>query len=159
MAKRGPKPQPTKLRIAHGNPGKRPIVDVAKGPSPSRPEMPAWLGAVAQAKWRSVVPQIEATGVLAAVDVDIIAAYCVACQRLQVADEAIAKADLTISRGTGGLAPHPLIAIQDKAIRTIEKLGALLGLNPHSRRGWLDGGDDGDGEVDPIDELLDDEPA
>lgn len=170
MAKRGPKPQSPGLRLVHGNPGKRPLAAGVRGPDAGRPKMPSWLGKIAKAKWRALVPQLEQLGILTVVDGDVIAAYCSAWEEFEAATRVL-TADVTrcqecgvnggrfSSRGTGGLAHHPAVAMQRSAWKAIQSFAAILGLNPSVRRGWL-GGDGDDDEADPLDKFLDgDKPA
>jgi P27 family predicted phage terminase small subunit len=158
MAKRGPKPQNPQLRVVHGNPGKRPPAKVGRGPAAARPKMPAWLGKVAKAKWRALIPQLEQLGILTAVDGDVLAAYCLAWEELQEATHLL-QVSRTICRGSGALAAHPAVAMQRSAWKAVEKFAALLGLNPHARRGWLEGNQEE--ETDPLKawEAGDDKPA
>ena len=43
MGKRGPRPQPTQLRLVRGNPGKRAINKLEPKPDGGIPAKPAWL--------------------------------------------------------------------------------------------------------------------
>ena len=120
--------------------------------------MPAWLGKVAKAKWRALIPQLEQLGILTVVDGDVLAAYCSAWEEFEATTKILtstADGDGRFSsRGTGGLAPHPAVAMQRSAWRAIKDFAALLGLNPSVRRGWL--GSDKDEEADPLDEFMGD---
>ena len=157
MAKRGPKPQSPRLRVIHGNPSKRPVAGEGRGPAAARPKMPAWLGKIAKAKWRQLIPQLEDLGILTVVDGDVLATYCLAWEELQAATELLQK-DRTVNRGTGALAPHPAVAMQRSAWKAVKEFAALLGLNPSVRRGWDMGEQQED--VDPLTAFLgDDQPA
>ena len=72
----GPAPEPTALKLARGNPGKRALNDREPKPKRGRPRCPDWLDRTGRAKWREVVPQLDAMGVLTKIDGSALARYC-----------------------------------------------------------------------------------
>ena len=55
MARRGPKPTPTALKLLRGNPGKRPInVDEPQPRPVESPGASPWLDETAAALWRTL---------------------------------------------------------------------------------------------------------
>lgn len=76
MGKRGPKPEPTVLKIAKGNPGKRPLNKREPLPPVSRVVPPDWLSGVALEKWQEVVPLLLDMGVMTDADIGAVARYC-----------------------------------------------------------------------------------
>jgi len=78
MSTRGPKPKPSHLKLAAGNPGKRPInANEPKPPELDRPPTcPKYLGKVAAAEWKRVVRDLWKMKCLAGIDVAILAGYC-----------------------------------------------------------------------------------
>ena len=76
MGKRGPKPEPTKLRILKGNPGKRPLNDREPKVSGKMPSPPIWLMPEAKREWRRVGPWLYSQGLLSAEYRAAFAAYC-----------------------------------------------------------------------------------
>jgi P27 family predicted phage terminase small subunit len=77
MGKRGPRPEPTILKVVKGNPGKRPLNASEPAPARDRIEPPSWLSDASLAKWHEVVPKLMAMRVMTNADVDAIARYCV----------------------------------------------------------------------------------
>jgi P27 family predicted phage terminase small subunit len=72
---RGPAPKPTRLRVLHGGHPER-INRNEPQPAALPVECPTYLSEAARAKWVELAPHLEVMGVLTAVDVDLLAAYC-----------------------------------------------------------------------------------
>lgn len=89
---RGRKPTPTHLKLAAGNPGKRPLP--AGEPTPpalaKAPAAPAHLGAIAKAEWKRVARDLWLMKCLAGVDVQTLAGYCDAFETWILAKRQIA---------------------------------------------------------------------
>ena len=62
MAKPGPKPQPTNLKIIRGNPGKRDLNSNEPQPDMVMPDPPDTLSDEARAQWDVVAPQLHTMG-------------------------------------------------------------------------------------------------
>lgn len=88
---RGRKPEPTALKLLRGNPGKRAINKREPKPRKVRPRCPTWLDADAKAKWKQLIPELEAVGVLTIIDGDALANYCQVWARWKRAEEFIQK--------------------------------------------------------------------
>jgi len=71
-----PRPIPTKLKLARGNPGKRPLNDAEPEPRPGVPAPPSWLTKDGRDHWYKVVPELSQMGVLTLIDADTLAEYC-----------------------------------------------------------------------------------
>lgn len=91
MGRRGPPPEPTQLKILKGNPGRRRLNQNEPQPEQSKPRCPIWLNIVAKRKWRSVVKQLDAMGVVTQVDGDALANYCQTWARWREMEEFIDK--------------------------------------------------------------------
>lgn len=76
MGKRGPKPEPTVLKIARGNPGKRKLNRSEPTPPSSGVAPPDYLDGIALARWHEVVPLLLGMGVMTVADVGTLARYC-----------------------------------------------------------------------------------
>lgn len=76
MGKRGRKPQPTVLKIARGNPGKRKLNQSEPVPPADAIEPPEWVTGKALEKWNVVVPMLTDMGVMTNADIETIARYC-----------------------------------------------------------------------------------
>ncbi len=143
MGKRGPKPKPTALKVANGNPGKRKLN--AAEPKPQLvgcPEPPEWLDAVARECWVRHVDELERLGLLTQLDVDLLAAYCVAysdyrAARERIQDESIGR--VQVFRDDKGVVKATQVSaewtIAKQALEQMKRLGAEFGMGPASRTG------------------------
>ncbi len=140
MGKRGPKPQPTRLRILRGNPSKRAIRKREPTPDPAMPAPPASLSGPVLAKWHEIAPRLHAMRVLTQADADALAIYCTNWVRWR---ESVAWADehgstVTIRNDKGEvrfLAIAPQVTAGFKALDYVIKLGDRFGLSPSARAG------------------------
>ena len=71
-----PRPTPTALKIAKGNPGKRPLNLLEPQPSRQLPACPDYLPEGAKAAWNSLVPELCRIGVLTKIDMNLVERYC-----------------------------------------------------------------------------------
>ena len=89
----GPRPIPTHLKLLRGNPGHQKLNKNEPQPArtPEPPECPSFLGSYALDEWCRIAPELHALGLLTALDVMPLSAYCVACQHWREAEEALAR--------------------------------------------------------------------
>jgi len=75
MGKRGPRKTPTAVLKLHGS---RKLEQRGNEPTPpsGRPTCPTFLSKYAKTTWRSIVPHLEAMGVLSKIDGRTLARYC-----------------------------------------------------------------------------------
>ena len=138
MGRRGPQPQPNKLKLLRGNPGKRKI---PKEPEPTLgiPDRPDFLNDVAIAEWDRVVPELYGLGLLALVDGSSLAAYCQSYARYVEAEEFLNVNGSTYEtvRKDGSLhyAKFPQVEISRQSAQAMHRFAAAFGLNPSSRSG------------------------
>lgn len=76
MGKRGPKPKPTALKRAEGNPGRRTLRDGEPVPPVGPIAPPAWLNERAAAIWNELAPALITMQVLTPVDRLTFGRYC-----------------------------------------------------------------------------------
>lgn len=76
MGLRGPAPKPTALKIAAGNPGKRPLNTAEPVPPAGIAEPPDWLGDEARKIWFQLVPRLVRSGLARSLDDVALARYC-----------------------------------------------------------------------------------
>lgn len=94
MGKRGPKPTPRAIlklqgsRLADYNPD-QPEPDLAI------PRMPAWLLPMAKTKWKELVRELDALGVIATLDATALATFCQAYARYRECETYVSKHGLT----------------------------------------------------------------
>jgi P27 family predicted phage terminase small subunit len=134
---------PTHLRLLRGNPGKRPI---KPEPEPSVPEMlpepPSFLSVDAVNEWWRVVPELRALGLLTVLDVQPLAAYCVAYSHWIAAEQALAQMaaedsnfnGLMITGSTGSRMANPLVKIARNAAADMLRFAGEFGMTPHIAR-------------------------
>src|SRR5258707_15348900 len=88
----GPPPQPINLRVLRGNPGKRAF---RRGLEPERPAEPpealAFLVGHACDEWYRIAGGLHQLGLLTALDVMPLAAYCQAYATWRAAEELLAQ--------------------------------------------------------------------
>jgi len=134
MGRRGPAPQPTNIRILHGNPSKRALNKQEPQPRRERPSCPRWLIGEAHKEWKRVVPELDRLGLLTIVDRAALTTYCQAWARY-------VEAEAMLSQYGSVLKAKNSDYIQVSPYATISKQNALLvkafcqefGLTPASR--------------------------
>jgi len=156
MGSRGPAPTPTRLKVLRGETRPSRLNHAAPEPRGGRPRQPADLSPAASAVWRRVLREMGATGVISAVDADILRAYCEAVSRYAYAAAALEQVGpLITAAGSGArrgeLVKNPLHqVVRDNAL-LVRALARELGLTPAARVG-LTGHHEP--EADPFDAFL-----
>jgi P27 family predicted phage terminase small subunit len=143
MGQRGPSPKPTALRILQGNPGKLKLNPNEPQPMKAAADVPppAWLVQRAREVWTRLRPDLPW---LTIADVDLFAAYCSSFTRWREAEDFLEAHGLTFvvreaagKKGTLGkikfIQQWPQVAIAQKCLLMMCKLGGELGLSPASR--------------------------
>lgn len=130
---RGRRPKPTALKAIEGNPGKRPLPENEPKFS-TRTTCPTFLDDDAKSCWRRLYPKLLQSGVLKAVDRDVLAAYCSAYSTWKKADEFLKKQKSQVYKTASKvLKPWPQIAIRNAALDRMATYGAKLGIGPADR--------------------------
>ena len=140
MGKRGPRPQPTKLKILRGNPGNRPINKSEPQPSADGVVMPPHLGEVAAAKWAEVLPLLQAVKVMTRADIEALARYCDTYEwwlatRAKLKKEGDTYPILNDKGDVKYIAQRPEVSIAHKLAVQLRQLEQDFGLNPSARTG------------------------
>lgn len=134
MGRRGPAPQPQKLKLLRGNPGKRPLKKQRPAPTPdSKVSCPEWLSPAAKTEWRRVAPQLARIGLLTGLDRAVLAGYCdsyatwVECTRFvqEHGEHYIAP--------NGQLRRWPQAERAKQAAQAMRAFASEFGLTPNSR--------------------------
>ena len=142
MAKTGPKPKPTKLKLLEGNPGKRKINKNEPRPASIAPTCPDWLLDWAKKEWKRLSPQLEALGILTDIDRAAFAGYCQSYAKWKAAEQFLKKHGTTYKipkRDRDGnitsvyMAPFPEVAIARASLEQLRQFAAEFGLSPPSR--------------------------
>ncbi|MGB6350497.1 MAG: phage terminase small subunit P27 family [Pseudolabrys sp.] len=133
---------PTHLKLLRGNPGKRPVKPEPEPPVPETlPEPPSFLPTDAINEWWRVVPELRALGLLTALDVMPLAAYCMAYAHWIAAEHALAQMaaedqdfkGLLIKGSTGAYLTNPLVKIARNAAADMLRFAAEFGMTPRAR--------------------------
>lgn len=131
MAKGRP-PKPNAVKMAEGNPGKRPLPEEPALDS-RKPICPAFLSKEAKSEWHRVVGDLHSAGLLKKVDTTILALYCQAR-----ADYIHAKKNIE-TKGYVSISPNGYpqksawLTIRDKAFDQLMKCIQELGMTPVAR--------------------------
>lgn len=140
MGKRGPRPQPTELKILRGNPGKRRLNKNEPKPASGGIVMPSHLGDIAQVKWGELLPLLQAVKVMTGADVEALARYCDTYEWWLATREKLRKEGDTypILNDAGDIkyiAQRPEVSIAHKLATQLRQLEQDFGLNPSARTG------------------------
>lgn len=148
----GRRPKPTALKELAGNPGKRPLNK--REPKPRKKQgmpVPRHLREEARREWRRLRPELEAAGLLTAVDADALALYCETYATWVEATAQAQKEGLIVYTDKGYPVQNPLLGIANQAARMLRAMLIEFGMTPASRsRVAVEGA----GEVDPLDAFL-----
>ena len=142
MPRHGPAPKPTKLRIAEGNPGHRPLNAAEPQPTPGAPSVPAWLSREAKAEWRRLVGELGRLGLLTLVDRQALATCCQAWAELEDATRLLNKEgretrepvlDKFGNHVGNKIRAHPAVRRQRDAMARVKQFLVEFGLSPSAR--------------------------
>ena len=137
MGKRGPSPQPTKLKLIKGNLGRRPINKNEPQPAPVKaPKCPAYFGPIAKTEWKRIVPELEQLGLLTNIDLKAIEVYCLTYQEYRDVEAVLAKEGRVYEAETKigmVLKARPEVAISRNARQLMKAYLTEFGMTPSSR--------------------------
>jgi len=140
MGKRGRRPEPTILKIAKGNPGKRSLNMSEPRPPVGEILPPDWVTGVARAKWDNLVPKLVAMGVMTVSDIDTIARYCAMHEQyLKYLDQVRRGLDVLVMRDEAGRVRYmqstPAATMMLKLATSMLRIEQEFGLTPSARSG------------------------
>lgn len=139
MGKRGPSKEPTAVKEAKGNPGRRPLNRDEPVPPSGPIEPPAWLQGHALEMWGEIAPGLIASKVLTTVDTPALALACDAYALYIECSKLLAEKGATyrVRSSTGRMIskPRPELAIAVDAYKRAKSMFQEFGLTPGSRSG------------------------
>ena len=134
MARSGPKPQPTALKIIRGNPGKRPLPTNEAQPELGVPEPPGDLSEQARQYWATYAEPLADMRVLTVADQAALALLCEATATFWESMAQVRKTGLIIKMGDKGYAQrNPFLTEANSAQKQVLALLTEFGLTPSSR--------------------------
>ena len=129
----GRKPKPTALKVLAGNPGKRALNQFEPRPKAVMPRPPEHLSDEEKAKWKVLVRELHALGLVTKIDVDALAMYCTIFVRWMKAEKMVREKGEIIKTAAGNIIQNPYLSIANRALEQLNKLGAEFGMTPSSR--------------------------
>lgn len=133
MAKPGPPPKPTSLKLIAGNPGKKALPKGEPKPKVEMPAMPKHLSTEARVEWERLGPVLMRLKLLTRLDRAAFAAYCQAWARHVEAEGELAKASALAFTHNGYPIVNPWQTISKQAVEQMSKFLGEFGLTPAAR--------------------------
>ena len=140
MGKRGPRPEPTIIKMAKGNPGKRPLNKNEPKPAADAIQPPEWVTGKSLDKWNEVVPKLIGMGVMTNADIDTIARYCTMYEQYVKYLEQVRRGlDVLVIRDDAGKVKYmqstPAATMLTKLAASMLRIEQEFGLTPSARTG------------------------
>ncbi|MFM0565801.1 phage terminase small subunit P27 family [Paraburkholderia sediminicola] len=129
---RGRKPVPTALKLARGNPGKRPLPDAEPRPG-LEVVIPDWLSPAARKHWPTIADPLRAAGLLTALDATALALYCEAFARWKHANDHVVKFGPVVRGAAGYPVRSPYLTVANRAFAQMTHILVEFGMTPSSR--------------------------
>ena len=134
--KPGRTPKSSDQKRLEGNPGKRELPEPIRAQQMAQvPDAPLWLGDKAKAVWKETAGQLVKLGIILEIDLRALAQYCQAWQDYFDAKEDCEENGEVYVTKSGSECERPAVWKKNRAIKTIETIGARFGLTPDDRRG------------------------
>lgn len=128
----GRKPKPLETRRREGNPGHRPLTQPVLVGGRVTPMQPRGLTPTQVVAWRTIVADLEASGILDHADAGLIEAAAVFWGRARQARATVNREGL-IAKSVRGYTAHPLLAVERESWGQFRMLAEQLGLGPVAR--------------------------
>jgi P27 family predicted phage terminase small subunit len=131
--KTGPRPQPTKIKILKGNPGRRPLPEGEPEPEAKIPQCPKHLDKEARKEWRRMSRLLFELGLLTEIDRAALAAYCVSWSRWIKAEEKLKTEDVICVTTKGWAFQNPWLSVSRAALKDMHIFLSEFGMTPSAR--------------------------
>ncbi len=129
--RRGPKPTPTKLKLARGS--RRIAGRIEPQPDPRAPTCPSNLSDVARKEWRRVAPELTRLGLLTHLDRAALAGYCQSWADFSEARRAIKASGLVVKSEGKDPIVNPYLKVSNTAAGLMQNFLSEFGMSPSSR--------------------------
>lgn len=133
MGRRGPPPQPTKLKLLKGNPGKRKLNEAEPEPEVKAPSCPEWLTKAAKEEWDRVMPELLKLGLMSELDRAALAGYCQSYANWRQAQSRIRRFGMTFTTEKGYEGVRPEVAIAQRERHLMRQFAMEFGFTPSAR--------------------------
>lgn len=145
---RGPKPQPTNLKLLKGENRTERLNKNEPKPRPVIPKRPFFLSRRAKRIWDLLAPKLQRAGVLTEIDALALAALCQCYARYEEAEKSFDAETAVMEVGEQGYRQQvPEISIAHKYLDRAMKIMTEFGMTPSSRARISIELDDGDDEL------------
>jgi len=128
----GRKRKPTKLKLLHGNPGKRPLPKDEPEPTAGRPD-PGDLEGEALEEWERLVVELEDMGVLTVADRGILTVAAESWAEWKAAARMVRELGHAVPTMEGGVKSNPAVSAGNQARARYQSALQELGLTPATR--------------------------
>jgi P27 family predicted phage terminase small subunit len=133
VGRRGPAPQPSRLKVLHGETRPSRLPQGEPVPRDAAPVPPAWLSADARAVWDRTTAELAAMGMCHAADTDSLVVYCTAVVNHARAQQLIDAGGVLLKGVEGGVVRSPAVAVVHAASVVINRYAREFGLTPSAR--------------------------
>lgn len=133
MGRRGPPPQPTKLKLLRGNPGKRKLNAHEPTPELQAPDCPQWLTKIARDEWDRVMPELMRLQLMSTLDRAALAGYCQSYANWRHAQNIIRRFGVTFTTDKGYVGVRPEVAITQRERHLMRQFAQEFGFTPSAR--------------------------
>jgi P27 family predicted phage terminase small subunit len=131
---RGRKPQPTALKLARNNPGRRPLNENEPVHGAMDTGCPDTLtDPVARAEWERVAGQLSETNQVTTVDRTTLIGYCLKYGQWVALEQEASRHPFIVRSPSGYPMPNPALGMANKVFGLMLKAAAELGITPSSR--------------------------
>lgn len=155
MGKRGPRPEPTVLKIAKGNPGCRALNKREAKPSRNAIEPPEYLSGKSLEKWNHLEPILNPCGLLTQADVETLGRYCTMWEQwVKYLEQCRRGLDVLVLKDDKGKVKYmqtsPAASQLNKLAQSLLRIEQEFGMTPSARTG-IDATDE---KKNPLDEFM-----
>lgn len=133
MARKGPTPRPTVLKLLHGERHQDRINKDEPVPRPAEMVCPDDASPAVKNVWMRVVGELEAMNLAFPADADALRCYCEAVVTHHRACEVLKRSAVLVKGLHGNLVRNPALQIQRDAANTIRAFAQEFGLTPSAR--------------------------
>lgn len=133
MGRRGPPPKPTALRVLDGNPSKRALNRNEPKPTVKTPTCPKELSPTAKKEWRRITRELEPLGMLTALDLAGLAAYCALYARWVEAEDKVREIGMLMKTPNGYPILNPYLTVAQASLKQMRGYLQEFGLSPAAR--------------------------